>query len=49
MAPEPGTLVSEGDTVTLLVSTGPPDEDEESGFTPPGHAKKDKKDKGKDH
>jgi serine/threonine-protein kinase len=46
--PPPGTAVSPGDTVTLLVSTGPPEEDpdEEDEFVPPGKAKKDK---GKGH
>lgn len=53
MDPEPGNLVSPGDTVTLVVSTGPPEEeedgecsppfelDEEGNCLPPGQAKKD--------
>jgi serine/threonine-protein kinase len=57
-SPDPGTQVFEGDTVTLLVSTGAPseedDEDGEEGSDkapkePPGQAKKDKdKDEGDD-
>jgi serine/threonine-protein kinase len=56
MSPEPGDQVAEGDTVTLFVSTGPPEEtddgedeedvldDIEDEFTPPGQAKKEEKD-----
>jgi serine/threonine-protein kinase len=44
--PPAGTMVSPGDTVTLFVSTGPPeeedDDEDEDDFVPPGQAKKDK-------
>jgi serine/threonine-protein kinase len=52
--PGPGSTVSEGDTVTLFVSSGPPQEaepteedlvpGEDESFVPPGQAKKDDKD-----
>ena len=42
-APAAGTEVSEGDTVTLYVSTGPAEETSDGDeFVPPGQAKKDK-------